>query len=54
MVGINAVVAETDSQARYLFTSIQQSFTNLLRGTKGRMLPPVEDIDCYWSSVEKE
>jgi len=54
MVGINAVVAETDTQARYLFTSIQQSFTNLLRGTRGRMLPPVEDIDSYWSSVEKE
>jgi luciferase family oxidoreductase group 1 len=54
MVGVNAVVAETDAQARYLFTSIQQSFTNLLRGTRGRMLPPLDDIDNYWTTLEKE
>ena len=54
MVGINAVVADTDAQARYLFTSIQQSFTNLLRGTRGRMLPPLDDIDNHWTTLEKE
>src|SRR5579884_3869968 len=31
MVGANAVVAETDEDARRLFTSAQQSFTNIFR-----------------------
>src|SRR5450432_1986968 len=31
MVGVNVVVAETDAEARHLFTSAQQSFTNIFR-----------------------
>ncbi|HEY2119992.1 MAG TPA: LLM class flavin-dependent oxidoreductase [Candidatus Acidoferrum sp.] len=53
MVGLNAVVAETDDEARYLFTSVQQSFTNLRRGTPGQIPPPIDDIDSYWSPAEK-
>lgn len=53
MVGLNAVVAETDDEARYLFTSVQQSFTNLRRGTPGRIPPPIDDIDSFWSPAEK-
>ncbi|MEK7392717.1 MAG: MsnO8 family LLM class oxidoreductase, partial [Fibrobacterota bacterium] len=52
MVGINAAVADTDAGARRLFTSPQQSFTNLLRGTRGRLQPPVDEIDSYWSGAE--
>ena len=52
MVGINAVVADTDDQARYLFTSTQQSFTNLLRGTRGKLQPPLDNIDAFWSAAE--
>jgi alkanesulfonate monooxygenase SsuD/methylene tetrahydromethanopterin reductase-like flavin-dependent oxidoreductase (luciferase family) len=54
MVGVNVVAAETDAAARKLFTSPQQSFTNLLRGTRGKLLPPIDDIDAYWSAAEKE
>ena len=53
MVGVNVVAAETDAEARRLFTSPQQSFTNLLRGTRGRLRPPIDDIEAYWSPAEK-
>lgn len=53
MLGLNVIVAETDAQARYLFTSVQQSFTNLRRGTPGQIPPPIDDIDSYWSPQEK-
>jgi len=52
MVGVNAALADTDAQARRLFTSPQQSFTNLLRGTRGKLRPPIDDIDSYWSAAE--
>ncbi len=54
MVGANAVVADTDAEARRLFTSAQQSFTNILRGRRGQLPPPVEDIDDFWTPLEKE
>ena len=53
MVGVNVVVADTDAEAQRLFTSMQQSFVNLLRGTRGRLLPPIDDIEAYWSPAEK-
>jgi luciferase family oxidoreductase group 1 len=53
MLGLNVIAAETDAQARYLFTSVQQSFTNLRRGTPGQIPPPIDDIDSYWSPQEK-
>ncbi len=53
MVGVNVIVAETDEEARRLFTSVQQSFTNLFRGTRGRLMPPIDDIEAYWSPMEK-
>jgi luciferase family oxidoreductase group 1 len=53
MVGANVVVAETDAEARRLFTSVQQGFTNLLRGTRGRLQPPIDDIESYWTPTEK-
>jgi luciferase family oxidoreductase group 1 len=53
MIGLNAVVAETDDEARYHFTSVQQSFTNLRRGTPGQVPPPIDDIDSFWSPVER-
>jgi luciferase family oxidoreductase group 1 len=54
MVGVNAVVAGTDEEARHLFTSLQQSFTNVFRGRRGQLPPPIDDIEEYWTPVEKE
>ena len=53
MVGVNVIAADTDAEARRLFTSAQQSFTNLLRGTRGQLRPPIDDIETYWTPAEK-
>jgi luciferase family oxidoreductase group 1 len=53
MVGVNVVAAETDDEARRLFTTVQQSFTNLVRGTGGKLQPPIDNIDDYWTPAEK-
>ena len=53
MVGVNVVAADTDEEARRLFTTVQQSFTNLVRGAPGKLQAPVDDIDEYWTSAEK-
>jgi luciferase family oxidoreductase group 1 len=44
MLGLNVVVAETDAEARHLFTSLQQAFVNLRTGRPGPLPPPVADI----------
>jgi luciferase family oxidoreductase group 1 len=53
MVGANVIVADTDAEARHIFTSAQQAFTNLLRNTRGKLQPPIDDIETYWSPAEK-
>lgn len=53
LVGVNVIAAETDEEARYLATSQQMSFTDLFRGTRGLMQPPIEDIETYWTPQEK-
>ncbi|HUZ81925.1 MAG TPA: LLM class flavin-dependent oxidoreductase [Gaiellaceae bacterium] len=54
MVGANVVVADDDETAHRLFTSAQQSFTNIFRGTRGQLPPPIDDIETYWTPLEKE
>jgi alkanesulfonate monooxygenase SsuD/methylene tetrahydromethanopterin reductase-like flavin-dependent oxidoreductase (luciferase family) len=44
MLGVNVVVAETDQEARRLFTSHQQAFVNLRRGTPGPLPAPDEQF----------
>ena len=53
MVGVNVFAAETDAEARRLFSSAQQSFTHLIRGTRGQLPPPIDDIESYWAPHEK-
>ena len=45
MLALNLVAAETDAEAKYLFTSLQQAFVNLHRGQPGPLPPPIEDAD---------
>ena len=45
MLGLNIIAAETDAEARFLFSSLQQSFVNLRRGQPGKLPPPVADFD---------
>jgi len=53
MVGINVIAADTDEEAKRLFTSAQQAFTNMFRGTRGKLQPPIDDIESYWTPHEK-
>ena len=45
MLGLNVVAAESDGEARRLFTSLQQAFLALRSGRPGRLPPPVDDLD---------
>jgi len=54
MVAANAIAADDEREAARLFTSVQQSFTNIQRGRRGRLPPPVDDIESYWTPAEKE
>lgn len=53
MMGINIVAAESNSQAKRLFSSQQQQFINLRRGKPTRLPPPVADINHHWLPSER-
>jgi luciferase family oxidoreductase group 1 len=53
MAGAVVIAAESDSEARRLFTSQQQSFVHRLRGARGKLPPPIDDIETYWTPAEK-
>jgi len=53
MVGVNVVAADTDAEARHLATTQQMSFANIFRGARGLSQPPIDDIESYWSPLEK-
>jgi luciferase family oxidoreductase group 1 len=50
---INVVVADGDEQARWLLSSHQQAFTNLRRGRPGKLPPPRDNMNAFWSSEER-
>ncbi len=53
MIGVNVFVADEDAQARKLFTSLQQQFVSLVRGTPGQVPPPVDTMEGRWSAAEE-
>jgi len=53
MVCINVIAADSEREAHFLFTSMQQQFINLRRGKPGPLPPPVENIDELWSPSEQ-
>lgn len=53
LVGVNVVAAETDEEARRLATSQQMSFSDMLRGKRSLLQPPIDDIETYWTPAEK-
>ena len=50
---VNVVCADTDAQARRLFTSLQQRFVDMVRNARGLLSPPIDDIEAYWAPHEK-
>jgi luciferase family oxidoreductase group 1 len=46
VLGVNVFAAETDAEARRLFSSLQQAFLNLRGGRPGKLPPPVDGLDA--------
>ncbi|WP_029076817.1 LLM class flavin-dependent oxidoreductase [Kaistia adipata] len=53
MVGVNVIAAETDAEATRLATTQQMSFADMFRGARGLSKPPIDDIETYWSPMER-
>jgi luciferase family oxidoreductase group 1 len=53
MVGVNIIAAGDDEEARRLATTQQMSFVEIFRGARGLSRPPIDDIESYWSPLEK-
>src|SRR4051812_49199325 len=53
MACLNVFAAETDAEARRLFTSVQQAFINLRRHQPGLLPPPVDSMEGIWSEFER-
>ena len=53
MLGFNIIAADTDDEARFLFSSAQQAFINLRTGRAGRLPRPVRDFDERLNPVER-
>ena len=53
MLGVNVFAAETDDEARLLFTSLQQAFVNLRRGRPGQLPPPDPGFDQRLTPVDR-
>jgi len=53
MVCINIIAADSNRDAEFLFTSMQQAFMKLRRGETGQLPPPVENMHQLWSASEQ-
>jgi len=53
MLGVVVVAAEVDNEARFLFSSLQQSSLNNRIGRPGRVPPPVKDFDSRLDSYAR-
>ncbi|HVM84575.1 MAG TPA: LLM class flavin-dependent oxidoreductase [Candidatus Binatia bacterium] len=53
MACIGVFAAETDREAQRLFTSLQQQFLALRRGSPGPLPPPLETMEGFWSPQER-
>jgi len=53
MATVNVILAETDGEARKLFTSQQQAVLNIRRGRAGQLPPPRDTMAGLWSYAEE-
>jgi luciferase family oxidoreductase group 1 len=54
MLGVACVAAESDADARFLFSSLQQSTLNNRIGRPGRVPPPVVDFEANLDPMARE
>ena len=45
MLGFNVIAADTDDEARFLASSVQQAFVNSRTGRPSRLQPPIRDYE---------
>lgn len=53
MVCINIIAADTQREAEFLFTSMQQAFVMLRRGQPAQLPAPVDSMEGIWSPAEE-
>jgi luciferase family oxidoreductase group 1 len=53
IVGAYVLVADTDAEAHHLFTSTQAKHTWLMRGRPRLTEPPIDDMDAFWTPMER-
>jgi alkanesulfonate monooxygenase SsuD/methylene tetrahydromethanopterin reductase-like flavin-dependent oxidoreductase (luciferase family) len=55
MVGVNVIAAESDDEAAWLFTSLQQRFLGMQRGQRGPLPRPIDPalLESMWTAQEK-
>ena len=53
MLGVNVFAAETEAEARLLYTSLQQAFVNLRRGHPGPLPPPDDRLEERLSPTDR-
>ncbi|RXI96401.1 LLM class flavin-dependent oxidoreductase [Anaerobacillus alkaliphilus] len=54
MVGLNVIAADSDEEAHFEFTTTQQFFLNVVRGTQTPLSPPIENMDSIWAPHEQD
>jgi luciferase family oxidoreductase group 1 len=52
MIGLNAVVADTDAEAEHVFSSQRLQFRDVRRGRPGQLRAPVADLDRHIAPQE--
>ncbi len=50
---MNVVAADTDEEAQYLFTTLQQNVVRMRRSTRGQLPPPITDLDVFCEPHEQ-
>jgi len=53
IVAVPVIAAETDQDARRLFTTPQQRFLRLIRNQPVELLPPVDSMETLWNDFER-
>lgn len=54
MVCLNVIAAESDQEAEFELTTMQQFFLNVVRGAQQPLSPPVTNMDEIWHPSEKQ
>ena len=54
MIVANVFAADSDDEARRLFTSVEQAFVSLRRGTPGQLPAPLQNGARPWSEFEQQ